>query len=217
MRKLLQKELKLTAMKLTYLFILFALLTFCPGYPILLSGFFVCLGIFQTFQAAREANDILYSALLPVKKSDVVKSKYVFCVFIELCGFALSAVATLLRMTVFKDAALYRANALMNANLVYLGYLLVLYGCFNAIFVRGFFKTAYKFARPFVGFIVSAFLITGIGETLFHIPALSALNAFGFENMGLQVAYLLCGGAAFALLTLLSEKRAEKNFERIDL
>lgn len=217
MKKLLQKEMRLTASKLSYLFILFALLTFCPGYPILVGGFFVCLGIFQTFQAAREANDILYSALLPVKKSDVVKSKYVFCVFIELGGFALSAAATLLRMTVFKDAALYRANALMNANLVYLGYLLVLYGCFNAIFVRGFFKTAYRFARPFVLFIVAAFVITGIGETLFHFPALSSLGAFGFDCIGLQLAVFACGVFAYALLTLVSEKCAERDFERIDL
>lgn len=217
MKKLLQKEMRLTASKLSYLFILFALLTFCPGYPILVGGFFVCLGIFQTFQSAREANDILYSALLPVKKRDVVRGKYTFCVFIEACAFVLAALVTLLRMTVFADAIVYRANALMNANLVYLGDLLLIYGCFNAIFVGGFFKTAYQFMKPFVWFIVAAFAVTGVAETLFHIPPLSALNAFGFENMGLQTVYLLCGCAAFALLTLLSERRAEQNFERIDL
>ena len=85
------------------------------------------------------------------------------------------------------------------------------------IFVGGFFKTAYKFAKPFVAFIVAAFVVVGIGETLFHIPVLSALNAFGFEHIGLQVSVFMVGIASFALLTVVSMHRSIKNFEKIDL
>jgi AbrB family looped-hinge helix DNA binding protein len=56
---------------------------------------FCTLGIYQSFQSAREANDILYSALLPVAKHDVVKGKYQFVMTVELCGFALITVLTL--------------------------------------------------------------------------------------------------------------------------
>lgn len=96
-------------------------MTLIPGYPILCSVFFITLGIYQSFQSAREANDILYSALLPVAKNDVVKGKYQFVMTVELCEFALITVLTLLRMTVLKDSSIYRQNALMNANLFYLG------------------------------------------------------------------------------------------------
>ena len=217
MKKMLIKELKLAASPLSYLFILFGLLTFCPGYPILVGGFFVCLGIFQSFQSSRESNDILYSALLPIKKTDTVKCKYIFCVFIELCAFALSAIVTAVRMTVFSEAAVYRSNALMNANLVYLGFLLLIFGCFNAIFVRGFFRTAYSFAKPFVTFIITSFIIVGIGEVLFHIPGFSALNSFGFDHIGLQAICLAAGLLAFILLTVFSVKRSERSFDAIDL
>ena len=217
MLKLLQKEMKLTASILSYLFIAFGLLTFFPGYPILVGTFFVSLGIFQSFQSAREANDIVYSALLPVAKSDVVRGKYVFCIFIEICAFLVSAAATLLRMTALRDLPLYRNNALMNANPAYLGFVLLIYGCFNAIFVGGFFKTAYNFARPFVKFIIAAFLIVGLGETLHHIPGLEPINAFGFEHIGLQIAVLLAGALLYILLTWLSMKRSIRDFERIDL
>ena len=217
MKKLLVKELRLAASPLSYLFILFGVLTFCPGYPILVGGFFVCLGIFQSFQASRESNDILYSVLLPIRKADTVKCKYIFCIFIEMCSFALSASVTLLRMTVFAESAVYRANALMTANLVYLGFLLVIFGCFNAIFVCGFFKTAYAFARPFIKFIIAAFIVVLAGEALFHFPGLNALNSFGFDNIGLQAACLIAGISIFILLTVRSEKRAEKHFEKIDL
>lgn len=217
MNKLLHKELKLTVTLLTYLFIAFGFMALLPGYPILLGAFFVSFGIFQTFQSAREANDIIYSALLPVSKADVVKSKFVSAVFIELCGFAIMAVLTLIRMTVLKDAAVYRANALMTANFVFLGFALLIFGCFNAVFIGGFFKTAYYYTKPFILFIIAAFIIIGAAETLHHIPGFEAVNAFGFEHLALQLSALLGGMILFAVLTLLSLKASVSNFEKIDL
>ena len=217
MNKLLHKELKLTVTLLTYLFIAFGFMALLPGYPILLGAFFVSFGIFQTFQSAREANDIIYSALLPVSKADVVKSKFVSAVFIELCGFAIMAVLTLIRMTVLKDAAVYRANALMTANFVFLGFALLIFGCFNAVFIGGFFKTAYYYTKPFILFIIAAFIIIGAAETLHHIPGFEAVNAFGFEHLALQLSALVGGMILFAVLTLLSLKASVSNFEKIDL
>ena len=217
LKLLLSKELKLTASALSYLFIVLALLAFCPGYPILLGAFFVCLGIFQSFRSAREANDIVYSALLPVPKADVVRGKYIFCIFIELIAFAVTAAATLVRMTALSEAAAYRTNALMNANPAFLGLTLLIFGLFNAIFVHRFFKTARDFTKPFIGFIIAAFLVVTVGEALHHIPGLEAVNAFGFEHIGLQLAIFACGAAACVLLTLISERSAVRRFELLDL
>ena len=163
MGKLLKKEMKLAASPLSYIFIVFGLMAFLPGYPILVGSFFVCLGLFQSFQCMREANDITYTALLPVAKGDIVRAKYVFCIMIELCYFILTSVPVLIRMTVLSEAAVYRNNVLMNANLVYLGFVLLILGLFNLIFIGGFFKTAYKFAKPFVAFIVTSFLGSSTG------------------------------------------------------
>ncbi len=217
MIKLLKKEMKLAASPLSYIFIAFGLMAFLPGYPILVSAFFVCLGLFQSFQCMREANDITYTALLPVAKGDIVRAKYVFCIMIEFCYFILTSVPVLIRMTVLSEVSVYRNNALMNANLVYLGFVLLILGLFNLIFVGGFFKTAYKFSKPFVAFIIAAFLVVGVGEMLFHIPIFSALNAFGFTHIGLQASVLTMGIAAFILLTSVSLHWSIKNFEKIDL
>ncbi len=217
MKRLLKKEMKLAASPLSYIFIAFGLMAFLPGYPILVGSFFVCLGLFQSFQCMREANDITYTALLPVAKGDIVRAKYAFCIMIEFCYFILTAVPVLVRMTVLSEAAVYRNNVLMNANLVYLGFVLLILGLFNLIFIGGFFKTAYKFAKPFIAFIVAAFLVVGIGEMLFHIPALSPLNAFGFAHIDLQVGVLTAGIIVFALLTAISLHWSIKNFEKIDL
>ena len=217
MRNILRKEIKLSASILSFLFILFGLMFLIPGYPILCGAFFVTLGLFQSFQSAREANDIVFSALLPIAKKDVVKGKYLFVCFIEACALILMLVAVILRMTAFVDSPVYRSNALMNANLFALGCAFFIFGLFNWIFVSGFFKTAYKFGRPYVTHIIVTFLVIGVFETLHHIPGLGALNAFGTDHMGLQVTMLAAGIALFLVMTLLSYKKACIDFEKIDL
>ncbi|MBO7389493.1 MAG: ABC-2 transporter permease [Oscillospiraceae bacterium] len=217
MKNLLNKELHLSAARLSYFFLASSLLTFVPGYPILLGGFFTALGIFYSFQAMRENHDIDYSLLLPVSKADIVKSKFAFCVFMELCSFLLMTVVTILRMTALKDSAVYRANALMGANLVFLGYALILFGLFNFCFLRGFFKTGYYFGKPFVLFCVCAFLLIIAAEVLYHVPGLGALNSFGAENLGVQFLCLGIGIVCYVLLTLIGMKSSIRTFEKIDL
>lgn len=217
MSALLKKEMRLAALLLTYLFIGFGVMTLLPGYPILCGAFFITLGIFQSFQTAREANDIVYSALLPVAKRDVVKGKYQFTMLIEFAGFLLMAILTIVRMTVLADAEIYRQNALMNANLFFLGMTLLVFGLFNAIFLGGFFKTSYKIGKPFVTYIVVVFLAIFAAEALHHVPGLGAINAFGFDHIVLQLVLLLAGAALFAALTYLSYKKSCKNFEMTDL
>ena len=217
MSDILRKEIKLSASPLAFLFIAFGLMFFVPGYPILCGVFFVTLGLFHSFQTAREANDIVFSALLPVAKSSVVKGKYLFVCFIEGCALLLMAAVTALRMAVLKDAPVYRTNVMMNANLFALGAALFLFGLFNLIFVGGFFKTAYRLGKPFVTYIITAFLMITVFEALHHIPGLEGVNAFGTDQPGLQLALLAAGAVLFALMTWLSYRTACKNFEKIDL
>ena len=217
MRDIMLKELKLSASPLAFLFIAFGLMFLLPGYPILCGAFFLTLGLFQSFQTAREANDIVFSALLPIAKKDVVKGRFMFVCFIELCGFVLMVLCVILRMTVFLDAGPYRTNALMNANLFALGAALFIFGLFNLIFVGGFFRTAYKIGRPFVIYIIAAFVSIVVFEALHHIPGLKALNAFGSEHMALQIAALAIGAAAYVIITALAYGRACRSFEMIDL
>ena len=217
MGNVLRKEMRLSASILTYLFILFGLMFLLPGYPVLCGAFFVALGIFQSFQTAREANDIVFSALLPIAKRDIVKGKYLFVCLIESCAFLMMVLSVVLRMTAFSQSAVYRGNELMNANFFALGAACVIFGLFNWIFVGGFFKTAYKFARPFVTFIVVCFVVIFAAEALHHVPGLEKLNAFGTDDIALQLVLLAAGIMIFLTMTVLSYRRACRHFERIDL
>ena len=211
------KEMKLSASPLSYIFTLFGSMFFLPGYPVLCGAFFTTLGIYQGFQYAREANDVEFSALLPISKKDIVKGKYLFVCFIEACSLVLMLIAALVRMTALSDSAVYRSNALMNANLFAVGSALIAFGLFNVIFLGGFFKTAYNLGRPFITYIIVVFLTIAVLEAMHHFPGMGALNAFGFDHIGLQLILLLAGLVAFAVMTSLSYKTACANFEKIDL
>ena len=217
MHSIMRKEMKLSASPLAYFFIGFGLMFFLPGYPVLCGEFFVTLGLYQSFMYAREANDIVFSALLPIAKADVVKGKFAFSCMIEMCSFAVMLVTALIRMTVFRDSTVYGSNVMMNANFFALGMALLLFGVFNLIFIGGFFRTAYKMGRPFIVYIIVCFAIIGIAEALHHIPGLEVLNAFGFDCFGLQVTCLIVGAICFAALTLLTYRKACNDFEQIDL
>ena len=181
MNKLLKKELRLTAAPITYFFLTFALMTLIPGYPILVGRFLITLGIFYTFQMARESNDILYTALLPCKKQDVVRAKYTFCVLIEL-----------------------------------LGWLLILFALFNSVFLGGFFRTAYGLGKPFILYSIAGFAVICLAEALHHFPGMAAMNS-QTEGFGMQLIVLAAGVLLFVGMTALSCRKAQKNFERIDL
>jgi len=217
MRNILKKEMKLSASILSFLFIAFGVMFFLPGYPILCGAFFVTLGIFQSFQNMRETNDILFSALLPIAKRDVVKGKFLFVCFIELCSLLVMGAAMAVRMTILADAAVYRANALMNANCYALGMAFVIFGLFNLVFVGGFFKTAYNHGKVFIIHIIVTFLTLMAAEASHYVPGLAALNAFGTDHLGLQMALLFAGILMYAVLTMVSYRLSCRRFEEIDL
>ncbi len=217
MTKLLSKEFRLAASPLSWIFLLAAGMTLLPGYPILAGAFFICFGVFHSFQNAREANDVLYTVLLPVRKRDFVRAKFAFTCCIQLLGFALMAALTAVRMTVLADGKPYLSNALMNATPLFLAFSLLIFTAFNVFFLGGFFRTAYKLGIPFLSFGVATLLLVFIGEALHFIPGLQFFNAPAGERLGLQFALLGAAAAVYALATWLSCRGCMAKFEKIDL
>ena len=217
MKNLLNKEIRLAASPITFFFLAFCLMALIPGYPIVLSAFFVCLGLFYSFQAARENNDILYTALLPVRKSDVVKAKFIFVIFIQMVFFALSFILTMLRMTLMNGSDVYVNNPMMSANQIYLAFILLVFAAFNMVFLTGFFKTAYKFGKPFIFFAAASVIIIAAGETLHHIPGLEYFNATDIMGTASMWLMLLAAVVIYVLATLASCKASQNSFDKVDL
>ena len=212
---LLKKEFRLSSSVLSYFFILGSAFCMIPNYPCLVGAFFVCLGIFYSFQNAREVNDTLYTVLLPVAKKDVVKAKMLFVATIQIAAFVLFAAFTVLR-SFLGNAPPYDSNALMNPGLVMLGYILIVFVLFNGIFVTGFYKTAYKIGKPFIVFTVSAFLFITVTEVLHHIPVLDFLNSADIGHRPVQILILVFCAVAYLLFFFVALKISQNRFDKID-
>lgn len=216
MKNLIKKELCFSALPLTYYFILFACMTMIPGYPILVGAFFVCMGIFQTFQSAREQNDILYTVLMPVRKKDAVTARYFFVMLIQMIFFLICVLLTVIRMQFLAQEVVYQKNAMMNANPAYLGYVLMIFTAFNVIFVNGFWKNAYTIGKPFLTFSFAAFLIIGITETIHHFPKFTFLNS---ADQGMNTQLLILTGAlvVYVIVSRYCLIKSQRCFEKTDL
>ena len=217
MTNLLTKEIKLCASPLSWIFLAAAGMTLLPGYPILMGAFFVCFGVFHSFQNAREANDVLYTVLLPVRKRDFVRAKFAFTCCIQLLGFVLMAALTALRMTGLAGAGPYVTNALMNATPLFLAFSLLIFTAFNVFFLGGFFATGYKLGMPFLRFGIATLALIAVGESLHFFPGLAFFNAPAGERLGLQLALLGAAAVVYALGSFLSCRACMARFERIDL
>lgn len=217
MKNLMRKEIKLSASLISFVFILFSVMAMIPGYPILVGTFFVCFGVFQSFQNACANNDILYTVLLPIKKTDVVKAKYGFAILIELLSFVIMVILTIFRMTQMSDVAPYANNVMMNANQFFLAGNLLVFALFNWLFVGGFFKTAYKYGKPFLIFSVVSFLMIAVAETLHHIPGLEFLNATDAMGDGRMWLLLAIALLVYILVSVASCKVSIKRFEKVDM
>ena len=216
MRALLVKEDRLAASPLSRLFLVFCAMTMLPGYPILTGAVFVCLGLFYSVQGVKENRDVLYTLLLPVTRAEAVRAKFSFCIRIEAVGFGIMAALTVLRLTLLRNFGPYVNNALMPANPVFLGFVLLIFAVFHRIFLCGFFKTAAAAGGPFLRFFIAALLLVGAGEALHRLPFLRILAETGLRPLLVQSGVLLVCMLLYFLLTRAAISRSIKRFEALE-
>ena len=213
MLNLLYKEFRLCAHPTLYVFMLLGCLIIIPSYPYGVVFLFGCLAPFITFYNARENQDAFYTALLPVRKKDIVKSKCMLVVIAELGQLIFSLPFAYLRTLILPDG-----NPVgIEANLAYYGFGLAVYAVFNLFFFTEFYKTAYKIGRAFLYGIIPAMIIMVIMEVLTYIPATRWLDSMTPDMLMKQAPVLVVGAIIYIVFTFLAYRIASKRFERVDL
>ncbi|MDD2522414.1 MAG: ABC-2 transporter permease [Anaerolineaceae bacterium] len=97
MKNLLYKELSLSVQPLNYLFLAMAAMLLIPSYPYEVVFFYQTLGIFFIFLLGNTNNDLFFTALLPVRKQDVVRARFATVIIFELLQIVVSVPFALLR------------------------------------------------------------------------------------------------------------------------
>lgn len=211
--KLLYKELRLAAHPNLFVFIALGVLVLVPGYPYGMVFIFGCLGPYITFMYGRETNDIYYTALLPLKKTDTVKAKCALIVLSQMAQLLVSLPCAVLRHYVLS----YNNPAGIEANLAFYGFGLMCYAVFNLVFLSQFFKTAYKAGRAFLLAIIPASIIVIFMEAIVHFPGFGWLDGSAPADMRRQLPILIVGIIAYLSANPLAYRLSARRFEAVDL
>lgn len=208
MKALLYKQFYLVAHPISYAFCAFCAMLLIPSYPYTVAYFYVTLGIFFTFQNAREQRDSDFCALLPVSKRDSVRAAVIYCVVMELLSILLSVPFIILSANI-KPAGGNLAG--IDANMALLGFAFTLYAIFNVIFLTSFYRTGYKVGKAFLLASIGVAIIWAMDIVLPHIiPWLD-----GYDSR--QWLMLILGAIIYCGATLFACKKSEASFEKVDL
>ena len=227
MKQLFYKELKLCLPVQVPLFFLFAAMLFIPAYPYLVAGYFTCNSIYYMFNQSVGNNDLLFTALLPVSKAQVVKARVRFVVAIEMIMFLL-----LIPMIFVNHKLVPQGNpAGTDGSLTFLAAALVLFTVFNAVFIPAFYRDETKSGKNFLISTIAVFVWIILWEG-FMITASAAKGSVPFfawvaENLDAfpatatawrtQFATLAISALVYGVGTWLVSRKAVRIFERVDL
>jgi ABC-2 type transport system permease protein len=217
MYNLLMKELKLGVNPIYYILpFLTGALMLVPGWLYFVVFLYFCsITIPNMFAGYKTQNDLMFSIMMPVRKTDIVKAKVAVIVILELLH-----VVTAVIYGMFTDR--------LYPNMIYLffkptigfwGLCFVMLAIFNLIFISMFYKTAYKYGAPTVVAIVGAVLFGGVAEWLGIKNAVvyDLFKGAGADHVAVQIFILIAGIAIFTTFTIMAYHIAIKQFKRVEI
>ena len=228
--KLLKKEMKLETNLSVYLWIVCLIIFYyIPSYPIYIGCFYITLGVMMLFSLNQLSHGMMYTVLLPVRKIDTVKARFLYCGFLEILFIPFAILATLVR-----GKFNFPPNqAGIDINVAYYGFQLIILAIFNCVFLGGIYKNPLK---PGWRFMIAAVLYFGI-YALCELPVWlyrgveahgetpqTLITRFGsilchndFAGQLKQLPVLGIGILIFIISWPITFKRAAKQFERYDM
>lgn len=221
MKNLLYKEFLLNTTMQTVVSMLLPVLIIIPTWPSLVAFFYPLAGIFTILPFSLTNQDMLFTGLLPIKKSDIVKGKVYYLMAIELISILIAVPAGIVRQLVLTPLMpLESTYTELGINFATFGIVLMIYAFFNAIYIPWFYKKRDKqIAANVVSFVLTSILLM-IFMVFFIIcePATLFLNDFtNIYSVLTQIGILLLGLIIFFLSGLFAIKKGGKNFSKIDL
>lgn len=216
MKHLLYKELRLAKHPTMFLFLLFSAMLLIPSYPYYVAFIYTCLSVFFVFLQGRENNDLSFTALLPVRKRDIVRARCLLVVLMQLAQVLVSLPCAIVGARI---NPLGGNAAGIEANAAFFGLVLVMYALFNLLFLPAFYRTGYRVGRAFLFAGAAALVYIVAAELLVQcVPALKAsLDTFDPATRETRLFVLLLGAGLYAAGSLLACRLSERRFARVDL
>lgn len=211
MKNLLYKELTFSINIFFYIVpFMLSLLLFIPNwlYSFVIMYFF-WVSVPQIISGYNAQLDYKFMSILPVSKKDIVCSKIIAFILIELTHVLFAVAFGIIHNLIYGSD-----NLFLEINPAYFGIMLAMLGLFNIIFLPSYFKTAYKFGKPLIMAIIVAFLFAGIFEVgAAAIPFMQ--NILKTSNSLIQMTILIVGIVLFIGINIITIKKSVSNFKKI--
>lgn len=212
MKSLLYKEFHLVISPLFYLVLLFGVLLLIPQWVYFVApSYFLFIAVPNIFAIVKAQNDIGFSAMLPVRRNDIVKSRMLSLIILEVLQILVTAIFAVINLAIYPEG-----NFALDTNATFIGCVFIMYAIYNAIFFPMFYKTAYKLGIPIIMALTASVLFAVGAEFLIAlVPGLQVLD--GREHIAAQLPVLIGGIIIFVLLNVLAYNKSAKNFESVNL
>lgn len=229
---LLRKEIKLgnTAQTLCWIICCFGMF-FIPNYPSYIGPFYITLCIMMTFALNQSSHDILYTVLLPVRKIDTVKARFIYCGLIEVLSLVLAIIPYFIKLS----PAFPEVKCGIPLNIAYFGLQFFVYAVFNLLFLGNVYKDPLKPGLRYLFAAIMYFVFYALCELpvwmYFRVEdnIADAAQITGFakagyylytsnsSTLGVQLLVLLGGILIYALVWCITFKKASKQFQKYDM
>ncbi|BFH60549.1 ABC-2 transporter permease [Paenibacillus azoreducens] len=217
MFNLLIKDLKLGVNPLFFVFpILMGALMLIPGwlYFIVVMYFFwvTAPNLFAQF---RSSNDLLFTAMMPVTKKDMVKARVSVFVILELMHIVFAMIYGLFTIHLYPNLTYH----FFAPHMGFWGLNFAMFAIYNIILIPMYYKTAYKYGTAQLVSIVAAMIFAGVAQWLGIQSSylFDIFNGSGADNMALQTSILVAGIIIFIAFTMIAYRIGVKRFLQVEI
>lgn len=216
MLKLFKKELRLNMPKPLYLFALLGAMVLIPNYPYIVGIGYSIMHIMLYFQFVNENRSQEFSAMLPIKRADIVSSTTLVMVMCQMLNLAVAAACAYPSMLINLNSGNYVG---LDCNLTFFGVALICLAMFNLVVIPRYFKTGYKYGLTLVLGLITFVLTYSVFEALVQaIPALTnSLDGYDGSYLWARLTVFAMGVIIYPLFTCIANKIATKKFEKVNL
>jgi len=216
MKDLLRKELSLNLSPNIIIFMcLGPIMMLIPNYPRYVGFYYVCISICLIFSNSLINKDMVYTACLPVRKSDVVKARFLLIALLELVEAIICV-----PFGILANSLMPQGNAAgIDTNVAFYGLLFIVDSLFNLFFLAPCYRKPEKPYWPLLygsiafwtGFVFAELPIwmgTPLGRWLKGTSPAAQLSQLPLLGAGLLV---------WVLILLGSYRLSVRAFEKVDL
>ena len=169
MKNLILKDLKLSVHPTIAIYAAVAGgLMFVPAYPRSMAFLYSIIGIFMIFQCDLQNHDRTFCCLLPVTKKQIVKSRVLSVILIQLGLMLISIPCAVAARTILKNTS---NPAGMNANAIMYAIVLIGYAVCNRIMIPNGYRKNFKIVWSFFVSLAAYILISGTAELMIAVTA----------------------------------------------